>query len=166
MNCKQYNEKYETPDKEQDFWKAIKTWLQDNPDHYIIFRTYIPQWNDGEDCLPQILLLGKAPGFVDDYYVDSTGKIHTGYDLHACESERLSLPKKDQNFLETVPGWYEDCEVRRAHRDWELGAVLHDGFEAFIQEWNVTGTIKLVNDRRRKNHGEPTVDTVYYDGNR
>ena len=164
MNCKQYNEKYVPllEERRKDFWAAIKDWLEKNPERFITFRTYIPSFNDGEPCLPCIEILGPAPGFVDDYYVDSRGENHYAEDAF---TEVLNLPKKDQEYLKDKEGWtYKDIALNKSVEDLELEATLVNGYEEFIQEWNVTGTIKLVNDRRRKNHGEPMVDTEDYDG--
>ena len=161
MNCKEYNEKYTTPDREQDFWAAIKQWLQDNPDYFIFFRTYVPGFNDGEPCLPTIEMAGKAPGFIDDYYVTSTGEVFSHYELYHDKFEFNRLPKRDQKYLRETEG--QDYTTLAKDLDFELEALLHDGYEDFVQEWNVTGTIKLVNDRRRKNHGEPVVEVDHYD---
>lgn len=164
MNCEEYNEKYRPlwEQRRKDFWAALKDWLEKNPERFIAFRTYIPGFNDGEPCLPCIELIGPAPGFIDDYYVDSEGEPHYADDVF---TEISDLPKKDQEYLKDKEEWsYKDIELNKSAEDHELELTLVHGYEDFIQEWDVTGTIKLVNDRRRKNHGEPTVDTEYYEG--
>lgn len=163
MNCKEYNEKYGSlwVQRKEDFWAAIKDWLEKNPERFIAFRTYIPSFNDGAPCLPSIEFLGPAPGFVDYYYVDSEGRPHYAEDVF---EEIQNLPKKDQEYLKDKEDWsYQDIALNKPAEDLELEATLVNGYEDFVQEWNVTGTIKLVNDRRRKDHGEPTVDTEYYE---
>lgn len=163
MNCKQYNEKYGPlfEERKKDFWAAIKDWLEKNPGRFIVFRTYIPGFNDGEPCLPCIEILAAAPGFDGDYYVDSEGKIHYAEDVF---TEIPNLPKKDQKYLKGKEEWsYQDMQMSKSAEDLELEATLANGYDDFVQEYDVTGTIKLVNDRRRKNHGEPTVNTEYYE---
>jgi len=165
MNCKEYNEKYGPlwEERKRDFWAAIKDWLEKNPDRFISFRTYIPGFNDGEPCLPCIEFIGPAPGFVDDYYIDSRGESHYGCDLSYLE-EIAFLPKEDREYLKDKKDWsYSEILLNKPAGDLELEAVLMNGYEDFVQEWNVTGTIKLVNDRRRKNHGEPVVETEHYE---
>ena len=162
MNCKEYNEKYGPlfKERERDFWAAIKDWLEKNPERFIAFQTYIPGFNDGEPCLPVISYIGAAPGFCHDHYVDSEGKTHYAEDVY---TEIPNLPKKDQEYLKGKEEWsYNDMRMNKSAEDLELEETLMEGYVDFVQEYDVTGTIKLVNDRRRKNHGEPTVNTEYY----
>lgn len=165
MNCKEYNEKYGPlwQQRKKDFWAAIKDWLEKNPERFIALQTYIPGFNDGEPCLPIISYIGAAPGFVDDYYIDSTGESHYACDV-SDDEEFASLPKKDQEYLKDKKDWsYKDIALNKSAEDLELETTLMNGYEDFVQEWNVTGTIKLVNDRRRKNHGEPVLEVDHYD---
>jgi hypothetical protein len=159
MTPEEFNKKYEQNHEEMrnDFFLAIKTWLQDHPDQFIVFRTYIPGFNDGEPCLPCIDVVGAAPGFVEDYYADSDGGIQYVEDVNPED-----LPEADRTIFkagDTDLAW----EERQKNRDSALEQMLVEGFRDFIDEWNVTGTIKLVNDRRRKDHGEPEVTTEWYD---
>lgn len=163
MNCEEYNEKYSSKfaQRQEDFWAAIKDWLQKNPNRFIAFHTYIPGFNDGEPCLPVISYIGAAPGFCDDYYVDSEGGPHYAEDVFA---KIPNLPKRDQEYLKGKEEWsYRDMQMNKPAEDLELEATLMNGYEDFVREWNVTGTIKLVNDRRRKNHGEPVVEVEHYE---
>lgn len=166
MDCKQYNEKYGPlhAEREKDFWAAIKDWLTNNPGKFVAFQTYVPGFMDGEPCLPSIAYMGAAPGFVDSYYVDSEGGYHYGDDVLEDSYEKDALPKVDREFVDARKDWKsKDFFENQPAEDVALEKVLMNGFSDFIDLWDVTGTIKLVTDRRRKNYGEPVVDTEYYE---
>ena len=164
MNCKEYNEKYATDYQEQrkDFWSALTSWLEENPERFIFFRTYIPGFMDGEPCLPCVEILGAGPGFIGEYYVDSEGDCHYAEDV-MHEDKFPDLPKSDQEYLKSKEGEEGDLLDKISHEDHDLAAVLEDGYERFIDEWNVSGTIKLVQDRRRKDYGKPVTESQHYE---
>ena len=101
-------------------------------------------------------MAGAAPGFVDDYYADSDGGIQYVEDVNPED-----LPEADRSIFKA--GEELSWEDKLKKQDLDLTEMLVEGFRDFIDEWNVTGTIKLVNDRRRKNHGEPEVTVKGYD---
>jgi hypothetical protein len=141
MNCKEYKEKYAAyEEQEKDFWSALTSWLELNPERFIFFRAYVPGFMDGEPCLPCLEIVGAGPGFIGDHYVDSAGDCHYAEDV-SHENRFPDLPKSDH----------------------ELAAVLENGYERFIGEWDVSGTIKLVQDRRRKDYGKPEIKTKDYE---
>lgn len=162
MNCNEYNEKYAVDYEEQkkDFWSALTSWLEENPERFIFFRAYIPGFMDGEPCLPCIEILGAGPGFIGEHYVDSAGDCHYVEDV-SHENRSPDLPKSDQEYLKGKEEW--DYKQIALHEDHELAAVLAEGYERFIGEWDVSGTIKLVQDRRRKDYGKPEIKTEDYE---
>lgn len=162
MNCKEYNEKYAVDygKQQEDFWSALTSWLEENPERFIFFRAYIPGFMDGQPCLPCLEIVGAGPGFVGEHYVDSGGGCHYIEDvLH--ETVFPTLPKSDQEYLKGKEEW--DYTQIALHEDHELAAVLEDGYEKFVGEWDVSGTIKLVRDRRRKDYGKPEIKTEDYE---
>lgn len=164
MNCEEYNEKYSSKfaQRRGDFWAAIKDWLERNPGRFITFRTYIPGFMDGEPCLPCIDFVGAGPGFVDDYYIDSDNNVYFIEDVTEEKYFRSDMPKSDQEILKGLAG-KELNDLIKDNEDKELCHVFWNGFADFIGEWDALGTIKLVNDRRRKNHGEPVVEVEHYE---
>ena len=143
MNCKEYNEKYAVAYEEQkkDFWSALTSWLEKNPERFIFFRAYIPGFMDGEPCLPCLEMVGAGPGFIGEYYIDSTGDCHYIEDVFH-ETVISGLSKEDREYLKGKEGW--DYQQIALHEDHELVAVLGDGYGKFIDQWDVSGTIKLV----------------------
>ena len=63
MNCKEYNEKYSVDygKQQEDFWSALTSWLEENPERFIFFRAYIPGFMDGEPCLPCLEIVPGVP---------------------------------------------------------------------------------------------------------
>jgi hypothetical protein len=158
MTPKQYNDKYQKADetRREDFWVALKTWLEANPEKFIVCRTYIPGFMDGDPCLPTIDLVGAGPGYIDDYYVASDGSVSYIDDL-----EPEFLPEWDQKFLEATKDL--DGKERVETQDHELSATLIDGYEDNIGEWDVLLVMKLVTDKRRKNYGEVVWESEDYE---
>ncbi len=151
MNCKEYNEKY--ADRKKEYLAAIKNWLEENPEKFIAFRTYIPGYNDNGYSTPCIACLGSAPGFVGTHFVSSDGTI---YDLDVWdeETEGEDLTDWDRKYLEERKDWdYKKC---LEEQDFELGAMLYDGFADFINHWDEDGKISLVD-------GEIVIDSSSYE---
>lgn len=152
MNCKEYNEKYGK--RSNDFWSAVKNWLTENPERFIAFRTYIPGYTDNGFSLPCIACIGAAPGFLDECFVSSDGTI---YDLNYWDEEGEDLTEWDRKYLEDRKDWDNFKIAEEA--DFELGAMLVDGFDPYISQWDVNGKITLRKD------GEIKIETTYYNHN-
>ena len=76
------------------------------------------------------------------------------------ESRACPALKSYQEYLKGKEEWtWKETKLLEAH---ELAAVLEDGYEKFVGEWDVSGTIKLVQDRRRKDYGKPEIATHAY----
>ena len=150
MNCKEYNEKYGK--RGEDFRAAIKHWLESNPDRFIAFRAYIPGYTDNGYSLPCIKCIGAAPGFLDDCFVSSNGEI---YDLDRWDEEKEDLTEWDRKYLKERKDWDNSKIGKEA--DFELEAMLVDGFDSYISRWDVDGKITLVD-------GEIKIETTEYCG--
>ena len=150
MNCKEYNEKYGK--RSEDFWVAIKNWLETNPERFIAFRAYIPGYTDNGYSLPCIACIGAAPGFVDEYFVSSNGTI---YELEIFDEEgEENLTEWDKAYLAK----WKDRDISKtelAGDSLELEAVLVDGFDPYISRWDVDGKITLKD-------GEIKIETTDY----
>lgn len=158
MTPEEFNKKYDVRDqqREEKWWEVVKEWLTAHPEKFLFFRTYIPGFMDGDPCLPTIELLGAGPGYLGEYYVDSEGIPHYYEDRSFDSSD---LPERDQKILKETENLCLADLVKRGFEYPDLEVFLERGFCDYVDEWDVTGTIKLSPDAKRG----VVVETERYD---
>lgn len=115
--------------------KAVVKFLE-NSDRFIVFRAYVPAFNDGDPCLPVIEVVGLTGTWEGDYYLDSRGGIHTSWDL-----DPEDLPEKDQELVKRAVS--EDYVQTLTEDEEAIISLVYDAYEELVSMWDVEGSIQL-----------------------